>query len=226
MENKPLIRQPHMEKAITEVAKEGKVVYANNTCSVSTERGTHGEEVQRYTFIAGVDDRECGEEEADQRLVDTLQKLKGICKLRDLKRLSLSVADLTTGSRLRKLVEYVYQDEEVDIEVYTGVRKRADLVQEQETVGVEEWRTVSRSREKIVVKKVGNEKQMTYADLLKKMQSTIKVGNIGVKIKNIRETKNGNIEITTAGKSEGKEVFIKLIRGENGRNGRGAKDQA
>jgi hypothetical protein len=42
MENKPL-----MEKAITEVAKEGKVVYANNTCSVSTERGTHGEEVQR-----------------------------------------------------------------------------------------------------------------------------------------------------------------------------------
>jgi hypothetical protein len=54
MENKPLIkaiigRQPHMEKAIMEVAKEGKVVYANNTCSVSTESGTHGEEVQRYT---------------------------------------------------------------------------------------------------------------------------------------------------------------------------------
>jgi hypothetical protein len=114
---------------------------------VSTESGTHGEEVQRYTFIAGVDDRECGEEEADQRLVDTLQKLKGICKLRDLKRLSLSVADLMTGSRLRKLVEYVYQDEEADIEVYTGARKRADLVQEQETVGVEEWRTVSRSKE-------------------------------------------------------------------------------
>jgi hypothetical protein len=32
---------------------------------------------------------------------------------------------------------------------------------------------------------VGNEKQMVYADLLKKMQSTIKVGDIGIKIKNI-----------------------------------------
>jgi hypothetical protein len=96
--------------------------------------------VQRYTFIAGVDDRECGEEEADQRLVGVLQKLKGICKLRDLRHLSLSVADLMTGSRLRKLIEYVYQDEEVDIEVYTGARKRVDLGQEQETVGVEEWR--------------------------------------------------------------------------------------
>jgi hypothetical protein len=216
MENKPLIkviigRQPHMERAIMEVAKEGKVVYASNTCSVSTESGTHGEEVQRYTFIAGVDDRECGEEEADQRLVGVLQKLKGICKLRDLRRLSLSVADLMTGSRLRKLIEYVYQDEEVDIEVYTGARKRVDLVQEQETVGVEEWRTVSRSREKIVVKKVGNEKQMTYADLLKKMQTTIKVRDLGIKIKNIREAKNGNIEITAAGKNEGKEAFIKLI---------------
>jgi acylphosphatase len=216
MENKPLIkaiigRQPHMEKAIMEVAKEGKVVYASNTCSVSTESGTHGEEVQRYTFIAGVDDRECGEEEADQRLVGVLQKLKGICKLRDLRRLSLSVTDLMTGSRLRKLIEYVYQDEEVDIDVYTGARKRVDLVQEQETVGVEEWRTVSRSREKIVVKKVGNEKQMTYADLLKKMQSTIKVRDLGIKTKNIREAKNGNIEITAAGKNERKEAFIKLI---------------
>jgi acylphosphatase len=86
-----------------------------------------------------------------------------------------------------------------------------DLGQEQETVGVEEWRTVSRSREKIFVKKVGNEKQMTYADLLKKMQSTIKVRDLGIKIKNIREAKNGNIEITAAGKNEGKEAFIKLI---------------
>jgi hypothetical protein len=87
MENKPLIkaiigRQPHMEKAIMEVAKEGKIVYASNTCSVSTESGTLGEEVQKYTFIAGVDDRECSEEEADQRLVDTLQKLKSkLCKV-------------------------------------------------------------------------------------------------------------------------------------------------
>jgi acylphosphatase len=177
--------------------------------SVHGKRDSRGRGAEIH--IAGVDDRECGEEKADQRLVGVLQKLKGICKLRDLRRLSLSVADLMTGSRLRKLIEYVYQDEEADIEVYTGARKRVDLVQEQETVGVEEWRTVSRSREKIVVKKVGNEKQMTYADLLKKMQTTIKVRDLGIKIKNIREAKNGNIEITAAGKNEGKEAFIKLI---------------
>jgi hypothetical protein len=33
---------------------------------VSTESGTLGEDVQRYTFIAGVHDRESGEEEANQ----------------------------------------------------------------------------------------------------------------------------------------------------------------
>jgi hypothetical protein len=75
-------------------------------------------------------------------LVDTLQKLKGICKLRDLKRPSLSVVDLTTESRLRKLVEYVYQDEEVDIVIYTGSSKRATRAPEQETDGVEHWKII------------------------------------------------------------------------------------
>jgi hypothetical protein len=93
-------RQPHMEKSIMEVVKEGRIVYSSNTCLVSTESGTLREEVQRYTFIAGVDDRESGEEKADQCLVDTLQKLNGISKLRYLKRPSLSVVDLMTESRL------------------------------------------------------------------------------------------------------------------------------
>jgi hypothetical protein len=60
-----------------------------------------------FVIIAGVDDRESREAEADQPLVDTLQKLKGICKLRDLKRPSPPVVDLMTESRLRKLVKYV-----------------------------------------------------------------------------------------------------------------------
>jgi hypothetical protein len=217
MENKPLIkaiigRQPHMEKAIMEVAKEGKIVYASNTCSVSTESGTLGEEVQKYTFIAGVDDRECSEEEADQRLVDTLQKLKSICKLRDLKRPSLSVVDLTTESRLRKLVEYVYQDEDVDIAIYTGSRKRATRATEQETEGEQQWKTVSRNREKIVISKKAGDKPVTYAELLRKMQHTVKVHDIDIKIKNVRETKGGDIEITTTGKEEVKDAFIKRIQ--------------
>jgi hypothetical protein len=217
MENKPLIkaiigRQPHMEKAIMEVAKEGKIVYASNTCSVSTESGTLGEEVQKYTFIAGVDDRECSEEEADQRLVDTLQKLKSICKLRDLKRPSLSVVDLTNESRLRKLVEYVYQDEDVDIAIYTGSRKRATRATEQETEGEQQWKTVSRNREKIVISKKAGDKPVTYAELLRKMQHTVKVHDIDIKIKNVRETKGGDIEITTTGKEEVKDAFIKRIQ--------------
>jgi hypothetical protein len=217
MENKPLIkaiigRQPHMEKAIMEVAKEGKIVYASNTCSVSTESGTLGEEVQKYTFIAGVDDRECSEEEADQRLVDTLQKLKSICKLRDLKRPSLSVVDLTTESRLRKLVEYVYQDEDVEIAIYTGSRKRATRATEQETEGEQQWKTVSRNREKIVISKKAGDKPVTYAELLRKMQHTVKVHDIDIKIKNVRETKGGDIEITTTGKEEVKDAFIKRIQ--------------
>jgi hypothetical protein len=191
---KPIIkaligRQPQMEKPIIEVAKEGKIVYASNTCSVSTVSGTLGEEVQKYTFIAGVDDRECSEEEADQRLVDTLQKLKSICKLRDLKRPSLSVVDLTTESRLRKLVEYVYQDEYVDIAIYTGSRKRATRATEQETEGEQQWKTVSRNREKIVISKKAGDKPVTYAELLRKMQHTVKVHDIDIKIKNVRETK-------------------------------------
>jgi hypothetical protein len=217
MENKPLIkaiigRQPHMEKAIMEVAKEGKIVYASNTCSVSTESGTLGEEVQKYTFIAGVDDGECSEEEADQRLVDTLQKLKSICKLRDLKRPSLSVVDLTTESGLRKLVEYVYQDEDVDIAIYTGSRKRATRATEQETEGEQQWKTVSRNREKIVISKKAGDKPVTYAELLRKMQHTVKVHDIDIKIKNVRETKGGDIEITTTGKEEVKDAFIKRIQ--------------
>jgi hypothetical protein len=96
-----------MEKSIMDVVKEGRIEYSSNKCSVSTESGTLREEIQRYTFIAGVDDRESREEEADQPLVDTLQKLKGICTLRDLKRPSPPVVDLMTESRLRKLVEYV-----------------------------------------------------------------------------------------------------------------------
>jgi acylphosphatase len=80
-------------------------------------------------------------------------------------------------------------------------------LEEQETVGrrVEDS---SRSREKIFVKKVETKSEI-HADLLKKMQSDVR--DLGIKIKNIREAKNGNIEITAAGKNEGKEAFIKLI---------------
>jgi hypothetical protein len=47
IEEKPIIkavisRQPQMEKPIIEVAKEGRIVYASNTCSVSTEAGLSG----------------------------------------------------------------------------------------------------------------------------------------------------------------------------------------
>jgi hypothetical protein len=144
--------------------------------------------------------------------VDTLQKLKGICKLRDLKRPSLSVVDLTTESRLRKLVEYVYQDEEVDVAIYTGSRKRATRAPEQETEGEQQWKTVSRNREKIVISKKAGDKPVTYAELLRKMQHTVKVHDIDIKIKNVRETKGGNIEITTTGKEEVKDAFIKRIQ--------------
>jgi hypothetical protein len=39
----------------------------------------------------------------------------------------------------------------------------------------------------------------------------VKVHDIDIKIKNVRETKGGNIEITTTGKQEVKDAFIKRI---------------
>jgi hypothetical protein len=99
----------------------------------------------------------------------------------------------------------------VDIVIYTGSRKRATRAPEQETDGVEQWKRVNRNREKIVISKKAGDKPVTYAKLLRNMQHTVKVHDIGIKIKNLRETKSGNIEITTTENQEVKEAFIKRI---------------
>jgi hypothetical protein len=96
--------------------------------------------------------------------------------------------------------------------IYTGSRKRATRAPEQETEGEQQWKTVSWNREKIVISKKAGDKPVTYAELLRKMQHTVKVHDIDIKIKNVRETKGGNIEITTTGKEEVKDAFIKRIQ--------------
>jgi hypothetical protein len=59
---------------------------------------------------------------------------------------------------------------------------------------------------------LAGDKPVTYAELLRKMQHTVKVHDIDIKIKNVRETKGGDIEITTTGKEEVKDAFIKRIQ--------------
>jgi hypothetical protein len=61
----------------------------------------------------------------------------------------------------------VYQDEEVDIVIYTGSRKRATRAPEQEIDRVEQWKTIRRNREEIVISKKTGDQPVTYAELLR-----------------------------------------------------------
>lgn len=147
---------------------------------------------------------------------------KNIVRLRDMlkeHKRNKAVIILPLGEdhlRLRKLLEYVFNKEDVELVVHTQSKSKREI----KALGKNKLNKKTKyNTEAIIVKSEGK----TYADLLKTMKEEINLKQIGATINKIKKTRTGDMLLVLEnekGKAELLSNEIKKIHGTQVRTGR------
>lgn len=201
--------------------KPGKIVYTINSNMIVDEEGNQGEVEDKYIFLIGLGGNT--REEVFESLYSAIEKLRDTLRKLGRGNIACATPQGKHDIELRKLMEYYLINEPVEVTIYTIKSNNSQEGEREETddktvkSAEEKWRVAQhrarrdRNRETIVIRKAEQNKG-TYAEMVKELQGKISIEELGIKVRNIRETRNGNIRITAIGGEEARGKFINQVK--------------
>lgn len=183
-----LAQVPSMERIMSKKPAAGQIATAE-CCDTAT---LEGEDANVTTGI--VRKTICGfiskDEDIDEQIIRTLRrimiKLQGI----ENKKFTLSAGNLTDGSKLRKYAECLFVNKGYDISIFTP-RKKGNY---------DKTKVHKPKTDTILIKSQPGE---SFADVVAKLKTEIKPEELGVTVRKLTKTPDGNVQMIVNEKKKG-----------------------
>ncbi|XP_066157698.1 uncharacterized protein [Euwallacea fornicatus] len=185
--------------------------------------------VDRHIFLAKVSHDSTGERKTEE-MMEVLSKIKAKARETGRKRLAIATTKSGTTVGARRLLEFLYRNEIEDVCIF-GVPTRkgksekktfADTAGQGTPMQVDdsEGKTTEETRQRGVwvnkkrtdTIKIKLQAGQDFAKVVKTLKSEINLEEVGVKVKSLRTSKEGVIQVGFEGKDEGKNKFLDLIK--------------
>lgn len=141
-----------------------------------------------------------------QKIYDLTRQLKEEALKQDRKFLKVTTAGHTSADYIRKIMEYIFRENDIQIIIEEKGKDRKDKGYKKKGQRVE--------REKILVKTKEGE---SYADLLKSVKNSVNIQEKDIEIRAIKKTNKGDLLLEVTG-GKGKAVELKQTIEEKNRN--------
>lgn len=190
------INFPDIQTLLNDKIEEGKIEYIKTQVKTVISGGAE-EERTRILYILPYKMSSDGVNDT-KKLYEVLQKLEGETAALGTAELKLAVAGNCELEYIRKCSEFVFHgtDRKVDI-IRSGVRKKD--------------KPIGLGTEKIFIRSEGKQ----YADVLRTIKSNVDIDRVGVKIKTIKKTYNGDIMLEVQGGKAKAEALMQEIQNKN-----------
>ncbi|KAJ8910520.1 hypothetical protein NQ315_012817 [Exocentrus adspersus] len=195
---------PSIGLLVEEGLTEGKMEFIKLQIEVRSSRNRDQNQYTNTTFVLpmkmdkGIEDT--------QVIFDLVTQLKEEALKLDRKRLKVTTAGPTRMDYLRKIMEYIFREYDIQITIVGKAMKRKDMGQKKIGQAIQ--------REKIIVKAKPGE---SYADLLKSVKTCVNIEEKGIDIKTIKKTNKGDLFLEVIG-GKGKAMLLKQTIEEKNQN--------
>lgn len=183
--NKCLQRLSMRFPALTDMVKEneGRIDYL--TCTTATKvRNREIEETRTTVYILPLQVHNDGINDV-QEAYNVLKELKDIYRSQVRGTLNLMVADGLDPEYMRKICEYIFAKEQVNITLISGKAKQTPSNAD-----------IRRPTTERIIVKSGN---TSYADLLKTVKDKVDPDEVDIQIKTIKKTREGDLLLEVSG---------------------------
>lgn len=183
--NKCLQRLSMRFPALTDMVKEneGRIDYL--TCTTATKvRNREIEETRTTVYILPLQVHNDGINDV-QEAYNVLKELKDIYRSQVRGTLNLMVADGLDPEYMRKICEYIFAKEQVNITLISGKAKQTPSNAD-----------IRRPTTERIIVKSGN---TSYADLLKTVKDKVDLDEVDIQIKTIKKTREGDLLLEVSG---------------------------
>lgn len=187
---------PDIRMLLDDKIEEGKIEYIKTQVKTVISRGTAGE-CTRILYIIPYKMNSEGINDT-KKLHEILQKLEGETASLGTKEFRLAVAGDHELEYIRKCAEYAFHGTDRKLEI---IRSKKGTRDKSKTLPIE----------KILIRTEGRQ----YADILRTIKSNVDIDQVGVKIKTIKKTYNGDIMLEVRGGKDKAEALKHEIQKNN-----------
>lgn len=170
--------------------------------------------ITRTIFYPIISDNKIQKEARDSDIFETLKVIKKLTLKNKKTKLAIPFLEGVTGAVVHRMVEFLFSDSTIEVVAYNPTVRDVSRVRKT-SLYQENLRTANtpskpkRPKEDALLMKMDG---TTYAELLKTVKDTINPREIGVDVKDIQKSKNGDILVKIRNGSDKAEILRKEIK--------------
>lgn len=185
------------------VPQGGGMISSKRECTIETN-AEEARSSYQHTFIAGV---EASSPEQTIKVVSQIvAEVKG--RTGPSKNLGVTCSTEDLQNTLRKICEIKYWEDEIQIDIH--VRKQTHK-NNQGMQRTGEWRKVKSNDLEVIELKLPQGSNKTYAEMLREAKAAVNLEELGIEVKGVTKTKEGNARIKLKKAGDGKALAFKRV---------------
>lgn len=213
-----LVRHPQLGKVINE-GQKNKLYTLTLNSTLETDDGTTQETcANKRISLVGIDSEE-GSIAETTIIHDAMVKVKNMAVRDGRENISVASTSINMSKKARKICEHVFYQDNQSIKFFgipaSNRRKSKSNVNQIDAITKNnkkdaEWQSLpgKKSTETLIVKL----QEESYSEVVKQLQKNINIEELGVKIRSMKKTVEGNIQLTIQGGKEEQNKFADEVR--------------